>query len=152
MTQYVSFDGIVWLVLVAGILGGGMGTMAWYYRRPLRNAVLFPAPVDQLSSPISGAGRQQFDQGCEQFRLGRFPRALEHFIAAAEKDPTCAEALHNCALAHANLGNDNYALRGFLKAEALYDRQGSKDRIDAIKAELEQLKQRRVALAAQADG
>lgn len=152
MAQYVSFDGIVWLVLVTGILGGGMGTMAWYYRRPLRNAVLFPAPVDELSVPIQGAARQQFDQGCEQFRLGRFPRALEHFIAAAEQEPACAEALHNCALAHANLGNDNYALRGFLKAEALYDRQGSKDRIDAIKAELEQLKQRRVALAAQANG
>ncbi|PSN18888.1 hypothetical protein C7271_10140 [filamentous cyanobacterium CCP5] len=152
MEQYLSLDGIVWLVLVGTILGGGMGTMAWYYRRPLRNSVLFATPVDDLSVPLKETARRQFDQGCEQFRLGRFPRALEHFIAAAEQQPDCAEALHNCALAHANLGNDNYALRGFLKAEALYDRQGSKERIDAIKAELEQLKQRRVAMAAQANG
>lgn len=152
MAQYISLDGIVWLVLVIGILGGGMGTMAWYYRRPLRNSVLFPVPVDQLSVPLKSSARDQFDQGCAQFRLGRFPRALEHFLAAAEQEPNCAEALHNCALAHANLGNDNYALRGFLKAEALYDRQGSKDRIDAIKTELEQLKQRRLALAAQTNG
>lgn len=152
MAQYISFDGIVWLLLVTAILGGGMGTMAWYYRRPLRNQVLFPAPVDQTSTPLGAAARQQFEQGCHQFRLGRFPRALEHFLAAAEQEPACAEALHNCALAHANLGNDNYAIRGFLKAETLYDRQGSKDRIDTIKAELEQLRQRRIAMAAKANG
>lgn len=152
MVQYVSFDGIVWLILVVGILGGGMGTMAWYYRRPLRNSVLFAAPIDQLSIPLGKSAREEFERGCHQFQLGRFPRALEHFLAVIEQEQDCAEALHNCALAHANLGNDNYAVRGFLRAEELYDRQGNKDRIDAIKVDLEQLRQRRMAVANEANG
>ena len=42
---------VIWLSVVLGVLGLGMGAMVWAYRRPLGQSALFPTPVITLSTP-----------------------------------------------------------------------------------------------------
>lgn len=132
---------MAWLVVVLGILGVGMGSMVWAYRRPLGN-VLFPVPVLEPSMPIQTKARSQFEAGCESFKRQRFVRAIEQFTRVMELEPNCAEAFHNCGLAYANLGTDGLAARALVKASEGYDRQGTKAGLDLVKQHLQQLAKR----------
>jgi tetratricopeptide (TPR) repeat protein len=143
MAESINTEFWVWLAVVLVILGGGMGTMVLAYRRPLKNTVIFAAPLREPSIPLAIAAQNQFQQGCQYFCLGQFPRAIDCFTEAIRLEPACAEAFHNCGLAYANLGNDNYAVRALLKAEALYDQQSTRWGVERIKAEMEQLAGRR---------
>ena len=147
MENIISVDLVVWLLVVTVILGGGMTVMARYYRRPLKDAPLFPAPVTDLSMPLSSAATTQFQEGCHLFAQGQYPRASEAFYRVLEQESACAEAFHNFGLAQANLGNDNDALRALLKASDYYDQQGTRAGLTQIKAQLEQLAERRKALS-----
>lgn len=133
---------IAWLVLVLGILGVGMGSMVWAYRRPLGNRVLFPQPISEPSMPMSEQARRQFDAGREAFARQRFVRAVERFTQVMEQEPNCAEAFHNCGLAYANLGTDGLAARALVKASECYDQQGTKAGLDLVKQHLQQLAER----------
>lgn len=133
---------IAWLVVVLAILGGGMGSMVWAYRRPLGNRVLFPAPIAEPSVPVQEKARQKFDDGCKAFKRQRFVRAVERFTEVMELEPSCAEAFHNCGLAYANLGTDGLAARALVKASEYYDRQGNKTGLDRVKQQLQQVAQR----------
>ncbi len=138
----MSSELIIWLTVVLGILGLGMGSMLWAYRRPLESTVLFPEPMREASLPLSDRARTQFQVGCEAFQRGRFNRALNEFTAVVEAEPTCAEALHNYGLACANLGNDGLAVQALVKASDLYDQQGTKAGLDHVKQDLKQLADR----------
>jgi hypothetical protein len=133
---------MAWLVVVLGILGVGMGSMVWAYRRPLGNRVLFPAPVPEPSVPIQDRARRQFEAGCEAFKQQRFVRAVERFTETMELEPNCAEAFHNCGLAYANLGTDGLAARALVKASDCYDQQGTKTGLELVKQHLQQLAER----------
>jgi tetratricopeptide (TPR) repeat protein len=133
---------IAWLVVVSGILGVGMGSMVWAYRRPLGNRVLFPSPVPAPSMPVQDKARKQFEAGCEAFKRQRFVKAVEQFTQVMELEPNCAEAFHNCGLAYANLGTDGLAARALVKASEYYDRQGNKAGLDLVKQQLQQLAER----------
>jgi hypothetical protein len=133
---------MAWMIVVSGILGLGMGSMVWAYRRPLGNRALFPTPIAEPSVPIADKARRKFDEGCEAFRRQRFVGAVERFTEVMELEPDCAEAFHNCGLAYANLGTDGLAARALVKASECYDRQGTKSGLDLVKQHLQQLAQR----------
>ncbi len=133
----------IWLSVVLAILGFGMGVMVRAYRRPLGNSPLFPAPVVDLSIPLSDQGRAQFEKGCAAFTQGQYPAAIDQFIALMTAEPDCAEAFHNGGLAHANMGTDGLAVQALLKACDRYDRQGTKPGLDLVKKQLEQIAGRR---------
>lgn len=134
---------VIWLSVVLTILGLGMGSMVWAYRRPLGNSALFPSPVMDLSTPLGDEVRAQFESGCAAFARGRYPAAIDQFTAVMVAAPTCAEAFHNGGLAYANMGTDSMAVQALLKASDLYDRQGTKPRLDLVKQQLEQIAGRR---------
>jgi tetratricopeptide (TPR) repeat protein len=136
-------DLVIWLAVVITILGLGMGSMVWAYRRPLGNSALFPTPVVDLSTPVAAANRTQFEAGCAAFARGRYSSALDQFTAVMTAEPDCAEAFHNGGLVYANLGNDGLAVQALLKASDLYDRQDTKARLDLVKQQLEQIAGRR---------
>ncbi len=130
---------VIWLSVVFGVLGLGMGAMVWAYRRPLGQSALFPTPVITLSTPLSDQNRAQFEAGCAVFAQGRYPAAIDQFIAVMVAAPDCAEAFHNGGLAYANMGTDGLAVQALLKACDLYDRQGTKAGLDLVKQQLEQI-------------
>lgn len=134
---------VIWLSVVLAILGFGMGSMVRAYRRPLGNSALFPAPVTDLSTPLSAAARTQFEAGCTAFAQGHYPAAIDQFTAVMEAEPDCAEAFHNGGLAYANMGTDNLAVQALLKASDRYDHQGTKAGLDLVKQQLEQIAGRR---------
>ncbi|MGB3136135.1 MAG: hypothetical protein WBG38_16660 [Nodosilinea sp.] len=134
---------VIWLSVVLTILGFGMGSMVWAYRRPLGNSALFPAPIADLSTPVAGDARTQFESGCAVFAQGRYLDAIDEFRAVMEAEPNCAEAFHNGGLAYANMGTDGPAVQALLKASELYDRQGTKAGLDLVKQQLEQIAGRR---------
>lgn len=134
---------VIWLSVVLAILGFGMGSMVWAYRRPLGNSALFPAPVTDLSTPMSESARAQFEAGCAGFAQGHYLDAIDEFRAVMAAEPGCAEAFHNGGLAYANMGTDGPAVQALLKASELYDQQGTKAGLDLVKQQLEQIAGRR---------
>ena len=135
----MSTELITWLVVVLGILGFGMGSMLMAYRRPSGAAVLFPAPVTDLSMPVPEQARVLFQAGVDAFERGRYAQAIGEFSQVVELEPTCAEALHNGGLAYANLGNDNLAVPALVQASDRYNQQGTKAGLDRVKYALEQV-------------
>lgn len=133
----------IWLAVVVAILGFGMGSMVWAYRRPLGNSALFPAPVTDLSVPIGDGARIQFEAGCADFAQGHYLDAIDEFGAVMAAEPGCAEAFHNGGLAYANMGTDGPAVQALLKASELYDQQGTKAGLNLVKQQLEQMAGRR---------
>ncbi|TVP66506.1 MAG: tetratricopeptide repeat protein [Leptolyngbya sp. LCM1.Bin17] len=129
----------IWLAVVLGILGVGMGSMLWAYRRPLGNSVLFAMPVLDLSLPLSDQVRKAFQSGCDAFQQGRYGPAMEAFSRVVSLEPACAEAYHNSGLAYANLGNDGLAVAALVKASDLYNQQGTQAGLVLVKQQLEQL-------------
>lgn len=144
----MSTELITWLVVVLGILGVGMGSMLRAYRRPAGLAVLFPAPVVNLSVPLADAPRARFQAGVADFERGRYAQAIGQFRQVVDQAPTCAEALHNGGLAYANLGNDNLAVQALVQASDRYDQQGTKAGLDRVKYALEQVAARQTHLRA----
>lgn len=140
----------IWLVVVLGILGLGMGSMVQAYRRPLKNVVLFPVPLSQSSQSLSETTQAEFAAGCRAFTLGQFPRAIEAFTTVIEREPACGEAVHNVGLAQANLGNDGLAVRALLQASGQYDQQDNRPGFDQVKRQLEQLAERRRGMGTKA--
>jgi hypothetical protein len=138
----MSSELIIWLTVVLGILGFGMGSMLWAYRRPLGASVLFSEPVPAPLLPVGDRARTQFQTGCNAFRRGRFTQAMTEFTAVMNAEPACAEAFHNYGLACANLGNDGLAVQALVKASDFYDQQGNKAGLDRVKQDLEQLADR----------
>ncbi|MFH7244406.1 MAG: tetratricopeptide repeat protein [Spirulina sp.] len=135
----MSTELITWLVVVLGILGFGMGSMLVAYRRPAGAAVLFPAPVTELSMPMTERARTLFQAGLADFERGHYAKAIGQFSEVIALEPTCAEALHNGGLAYANLGNDNLAVPALVQASDRYDQQGTKSGLDRVKYALEQV-------------
>jgi tetratricopeptide (TPR) repeat protein len=135
----MSTELITWLVVVFGILGIGMGTMLRAYRRPAGARVPFPAPVRELSVPLSDRARDSFQTGVATFERGRYAQAIGQFTQVLATEPACAEAIHNGGLAYANLGNDNLAVQALLKASDLYAQQGTQAGLERVKYALEQL-------------
>jgi regulator of sirC expression with transglutaminase-like and TPR domain len=62
-------------------------------------------------------------------------------------EPRCAEAFQNCGLAYANLGTDDLAAKALVRASEAYDQQGTKEGLDMVKQQLEQLAARRRSLS-----
>ncbi len=135
----MSTELLTWLVVVLGILGFGMGSMLVAYRRPAGATVLFPAPVTELSIPVTEQARTMFQAGIDAFERGRYAQAIGQFSQVVALEPTCAEALHNGGLAYANLGNDNLAVSALVQASDYYTQQGSKAGLDRVKYALEQV-------------
>lgn len=130
---------VVWIVVVAAILGIGMGAMVIAYVRPLGRQILFPQPMTTVSVPITSAAATYFQTGCEVYARQRFRQAMDWFSQVIELESTCAEALHNRGLAAANLKEDQLAVRDLLQASQLYDRQLNKSGVDQVKQHLEQI-------------
>jgi len=139
MTNVVSQEFWLWLVVVGGILATGMVSMTRAYLRPPGKTLLFPQPQPQSSLPLGQAARTWFTRGCEAFQRRQFRRAIDCFAQVIAAEPHCAEAFHNRGLIQANLGNDNYAITDFLQASDLYDRQGTKAGLKQVKAHLQHM-------------
>lgn len=133
----------IWTVVIGGIFAVGGGAIAITTLNPLGNRIPFSQPVTDLSIPLDTAALSAFESGLEAFQRRGYGEAVAAFDWVIEQEPTCAEARHNRALAQANLGKLNLALPDFLKANELYDQQGTKVGVDAVMAALETLAQRR---------
>ncbi len=132
----VSNNGWVVLVVVLAILGIGGGAIAATTLRPLGQRIPFKVPITDLSTPISGEARHQFNQGILAYREQAYTKAIDCFTKVIEHEPTLAEAFHNRARARANLDKQQDAVADFVTASDIYDRQGTKSGIDWIKADL----------------
>lgn len=135
----VSSNGWVVLAVMLAILGIGGGAIATTTLKPWGQRVPFTTPITDLSIPISGEARHQFNQGVWAYREKAYARSVECFTRVIEWEPALAEALHNRARAQANLAKKQDAVADFVAASALYDRQGTKAGIDWIKADLDML-------------
>lgn len=132
----------IWLVMVITILGVGMGSMIWAYRRPLGPTPLFEMAITPSSLPLSDWARQQFEQGCQAFGQGHYVTALTAFNRTLEWEPGCGEAWHNRGRCQANLGQDGLAVEAFLQASDRYDHQGTRPGLETVKQDLEALARR----------
>lgn len=137
----MDISGNVWAVLlvVVMILGVGGGAIAVTTLRPLGQRIPFKTPITDLSTPISGEARHQFNQGIFAYRERAFGRAVDCFSKVVEFEPDLAEGFHNRARAQANLAKNQKAVADFVTASDIYDRQGTKSGIDWIKTDLDVL-------------
>lgn len=118
------------------ILGVGGGAIATTTLRPLGEHIPFKTPITDLSLPIGGNARHQFNQGILAYRERAYARAVDCFTHVVNSEPTLAEGFHNRARAHANLAKKQDAVADFITASDIYDRQGTKSGIDWIKVDL----------------
>lgn len=135
----VSSNGWVVLAVVVLILGIGGGAIATTTLRPLGQRIPFSTPITDLSLPIGGDARHQFNQGVLAYRERAYARAVECFSRVVSYEPTLAEGFHNRARAQANLDKKQNAVADFIAASDIYDRQGTKSGIDWIKTDLDVL-------------
>lgn len=135
-------------LIVAAVLGIGLGTMTWAYFGKGSISVLFKEPI--LTSPefpATDAGSKAsvyFQQGIEAYQSGNYRKAKDKFSSAIQQMSTLAEAYHNRGLAFANLRSDDEAVANLIGASELYQQQGNGFAIDLIKQNLEALKQRKL--------
>lgn len=135
-------------VIVAAVLGIGLGTMTWAYYGKGSISVLFKEPV--LTSPELPAtddGKKAavyFQQGIAAYQAGNYRKAKDKFSSAIQLISTLAEAYHNRGLAFANLRSDDEAVVNLIGASELYQQQGNKLGLDLLKQNLEALKQRKL--------
>ena len=135
-------DFFIWMIIIGGLFAIGAGAIAITTLNPLGNRAPFSNPVVDLSIPIESTALKAFESGVQAFQKNNYADAVDAFNQVAGQAPNCAEALHNRALAQANLGKLNLALPDFLKANELYDQQGTKSGVDAVMTALETLSQR----------
>lgn len=135
-------------VIVAAVLGIGLGTMTWAYFGKGSVSVLFKEPI--LSSPefpATDAGSKAsvyFQAGIEAYQSGNYRKAKDKFSSALQLVSTWAEAYHNRGLACANLRSDDDAVANLISASEFYQQQGNGFAIDLIKQNLSALKQRKL--------
>lgn len=134
----------VWVVLVVvlAILGIGGGAIAITTLQPLGQRMPFKVPITDLSTPISGEARHQFNQGVLAYRERAYSKAIECFTRVIDCEPTLAEAFHNRARAQANLDKQQAAVADFITASDIYNQQGTKSGIDWVKTDLNLLAKR----------
>ncbi|MEM9804300.1 MAG: hypothetical protein AAF959_03385 [Cyanobacteria bacterium P01_D01_bin.56] len=137
----MDISGNMWVVLlvVVMILGGGGGAIALTTLQPLGQRIPFKTPITDLSTPISGEARHQFNQGIFAYRERAFGRAVDCFSKVIDFEPGLAEGFHNRARAQANLAKKQAAAADFVAASDIYDRQGTKSGIEWIKTDLDVL-------------
>ncbi|MEL6139473.1 MAG: hypothetical protein AAFQ61_11320 [Cyanobacteria bacterium J06626_23] len=132
----------IWAGFIVMIFAFGGGAIAVTTLNPLGARVPFTAPVIELSTPLSPDALTQFELGVQAFQASRHADAVDEFNRVIAQEPSCAEAFHNRALAQANLGKLNFAIPDFLRANELYDQQGTKSGVEAVMVALETLSQR----------
>ncbi len=126
----------VLIVVIFLILGTGGWAIAVATFRPLGKKIPFTTPISDLSIPISGEARHQFNQGIWSYRERAYARAIDCFTSVIKCEPTLPEAFHNRARAQANLAKKQEAATDFVTASNIYRRQGSREGIDWIKTDL----------------
>ena len=132
----ISSNAWVVLLVVMAILGIGGGAISITTLKPLGQQIPFKTPITDLSIPISGEARHQFNQGVLAYREQAFSRAVDCFTKVIDFEPGLAEGFHNRARAQANLAQKQNAVADFISASDIYDCQGTKSGIEWIKADL----------------
>ncbi|WP_449421025.1 tetratricopeptide repeat protein [Phormidium nigroviride] len=135
-------------IVIAAVLGIGLGAMTWAYLGKGSISVLFQEPISSLPQlPATDAGSKAgvyFQQGIDAYKLGNYRQAAEQFNQAIELVSNLAEAYHNRGLAFANLRSDDDAVTNLLKASELYQEQNHGEAIALIKQNFEALKKRKM--------
>lgn len=135
-------------IVIAAVLGIGLGAMTWAYLGKGSISVLFKEPISSLPQlPATDAGSKAgvyFQQGIDAYKLGNYRQAAEQFNQAIQLVSTLAEAYHNRGLAFANLRSDDDAVTNLLKATELYQEQNQGEAIAIIKQNFEALKKRKM--------
>ena len=133
----ISANGWIVIAVVVAILGIGGSAIAMSILQPLGQNIPFTTPITDLSTPIGGEARHQFNQGVWAYREQAYTRAIDCFTHVIKHEPTLAEAFHNRARAQANLAKKQDAAMDFVAASDIYDRQGSRSGIDWIKTDMD---------------
>ena len=133
----MSTNGWIVIGVMLVILGIGGGAIATSILQPLGPNIPFSTPITDLSTPIGGEARHQFNQGIWAYREQAYARAIDCFTNVINYEPTLAEAFHNRARAQANLAKKQDAAIDFVAASGIYDRQGSRSGIDWVKTDLD---------------
>lgn len=131
---------LIWATVVFGIGGFAIGSMISAFRQPITQAPFPDTVIEQPSIPLSQAALTTFCGAVGTYKAGDYRRAIEQFTQVIETAPQCAEAWHNVGFAYANVGDNNKAVRSFLKASDAYGKQDTKAGIDQIKQALKTLK------------
>lgn len=137
--MHISSNAWVVLAVFVMILGVGGGAIATTTLRPLGPRIPFTTPITDLSIPIGGDARHQFNQGILAYREKAYGRAVDCFTNVLAYEPSLAEGFHNRARAQANLAKKQDAVQDLVAASDIYDRQGTKSGIDWVKADLDVL-------------
>lgn len=135
----ISSNAWVVITVIVAILGIGGGAIAISILKPLGRHIPFSTPITDLSTPIGGEARHQFNQGIWAYREKSYARAIECFTNVITHEPKLAEAFHNRARAQANLAKKQDAVIDFVNASNIYERQGSRPGINWIKTDLDVL-------------
>ena len=133
---------LTWVGAIALIGGFGLAAMIWAYTGAGSRAVVFTEPVGTAST-LTDAIAQSFAEGCAAYRKGKFKQAIATFNLALQANTNLAEAHHNLGRLQANLKKDNEAVRSLVRAGELYLEAENGAGYEAIKADLEALKQSR---------
>lgn len=132
----ISTNGWIVIAVIMTILGIGGGAIATTILQPLGPNIPFTTPITDISTPIGGDARHQFNQGIWAYREKAYARATDCFTKVIEAEPNLAEAFHNRARAQANLAKTQAAASDFVTASDIYSRQGSRSGINWIKTDL----------------
>ncbi|MDV3349372.1 hypothetical protein D0962_08335 [Leptolyngbyaceae cyanobacterium CCMR0082] len=132
----ISTNGWIVIAVILAILGIGGGAIATTILQPLGPNIPFTTPITDISTPIGGDARHQFNQGIWAYREKAYARAIDCFTKVIKAEPNLAEAFHNRARAQANLAKTQAAASDFVTASDIYSRQGSRSGINWIKTDL----------------
>ncbi len=137
LAQPVDISFWIWLSVLTGIAGFGLSAMISAYWGRGSVAVMFPEPLAPSPIPtLSPEAATQFEQGCEQYRAGKYREAVTRFVEALRLDPQFAEAQHNRARATANLRRITEAISQLVVASDLYSQQGDGEMLMQLKQDL----------------
>lgn len=128
------------IALVVSLTGFAITSMVRAYQKPILDIPFPDAAIDEPSLPLSQSAQTIFISAVSTYKAGDYRRAIDLCKATLEQEPNCAEAFHNMGLAYANIGDNDKALRSFLKAGDAYDKQETKAGIERIKQDLKTLK------------
>ncbi len=131
---------IIWAVVVFGIAGFAIGSMLSAFRKPIAETPFAGSAIALPSIPLNEAAMTNFVAAVGTFNAGDYRKALDQLTLVVEQEPNCAEVWHNIGRTYANVGDNNKAVRSFLKAGEAYDKQGTKAGLDQVKQDLETLK------------
>jgi TolA-binding protein len=131
---------LVWVAVVFGIAGFAMFSMLSAYRRPIEQIPFPESVVESSSIPLSTSAQKLYVGAVGTYKAGDYRGAIEQFTEVLNSEPNCAEAFYNLGLAYANVGDNNKAVRSFLKAGETYAQQDTKEGLAQVKQALERLK------------